>query len=123
MKKILAILIFTFGIVFGYAQTDLIRGNQFELEGKIINEISITPHCGTIAWGTVIEFEILIFSNSEYKLDSIGVILTCPEFYDDDFFEIGKTYTLTIADENQADFGWTIPNESILEKYKLDKKL
>ncbi len=107
----------------GFAQSDSIRGNQFELKGKIINEISLTPHCGIIAWGTVIEIKIIEFSDSNYKLDTIGVIFTCPEFYDDGFFEVGKTYTITVADENQADFGWTIPNESILTKYKLEKKL
>ena len=109
--------------VIGFGQTDSIRGDKFELKGKIINEISLTPHCGYIAFGTVIEFQILEFSDSSYKQDSIGVIFTCPEFYKDGFFEVGKTYSITIADENQADFGWTILNESILSKYKLDKKL
>jgi len=123
MKRIITILTLIFMSAIGFAQTDSIRGNQFALKGKIINEISLTPHCGTIAWGTVIEFEIIEFSDSDYKLDSIGVIFTCPEFYDDGFFEVGKTYTITVADKNQADFGWTIPNESILTKYKLDKKL
>lgn len=123
MKSVITILTLIFLTANVFAQTDTIRGNQFELKGKIINEISLTPHCGTIAWGTVIEFEIIEFSDSNYKLDSIGVIFTCPEFYDDGFFEVGKTYTITVADENQADFGWTVPNESILTKYKLDKKL
>jgi len=107
----------------GFGQVDSIRGNQFELKGKIINEIALTPHCGYLAFGTVIEFEIIEFSDSNYKQDSIAVVFTCPEFYEDGFFEVGKTYTITVADENQADFGWTIPNESILSKYKLDKKL
>ena len=107
----------------GFAQVDSIRGNHFKLEGRIINEISLTPNCGYIAWGTVIEFEIISFSNSEYKSATIGVVFTCPEFYKKGFFEVGKTYIITVSDENQADFGWTIPNESILKKYKLDKKL
>jgi len=51
------------------------------------------------------------------------VIFTCPEFYENGFLETGKIYTITISDENQANFGWTIPNESILNKYNLDKKL
>jgi hypothetical protein len=123
MKRIITILTLIFISAIGFGQTDSIRGNQFELKGKIINEISLTPHCGTFAWGTVIEFEIIEFSDSNYKLDSIGVVFTCPEFYEDGFFEVGKTYTITVADENQADFGWTIPNESILVKYNLAKKL
>jgi len=123
MKRIISMLTLIFITAIGFGQIDSIRGNQFELKGKIVNEISLTPHCGTIAWGTVIEFEIIEFSDSNYKLDSLGVIFTCPEFYKDGFFEVGKTYTIIVADKNQADFGWTIPNESILTKYKLDRKL
>ncbi|NQY74107.1 MAG: hypothetical protein HRT90_05025 [Candidatus Margulisbacteria bacterium] len=123
MKRLISILTLIFMTAIGFAQTDSIRGNQFELKGKIINEISLTPHCGHIAFGTVIELEIIEFSDSNYKLDSIGVIFTCPEFFEDEFFEVGKSYTITVADENQADFGWSIPNESILTKYKLSKKL
>ncbi len=123
MKRVIIILILMFMSMAGFGQVGSVRGNQFELKGKIINKISETPHCGIIAWGTVIEFEIIKFSDTTYKRDSIGVIFTCPEFYKDGFFEVGKIYTMIIADENQADFGWTIPNESILTKYKLDKKL
>lgn len=106
-----------------FSQTDSVRGQQFELTGKIINEVELTPHCGIIAWGTVIEFEIVKFSKSDYKLTTIGLIFTCPEFYKDNFFQIGQTYNILVADQNQADFGWTIPNQSLLDKYKLDKKL
>ncbi|WP_430413189.1 hypothetical protein [Kordia sp.] len=123
MKKIIFILTLICISTIGFSQTDSIKGNQFELTGKIINEISLTPHCGNFAFGTVVEFEIIEFSDSNYKGSSIGVIFTCPEFYKSGFFEIGKTYTITIADENQADFSWIIPNEYILNKYKLDKKL
>lgn len=123
MKRIVTILILMFFFVIVFGQSDSIRGNQFELKGKIINEISLTPHCGYIAFGTVIEFEIIEFSAPNYLLDSIGVIFTCPDFFEDGFFEVGKTYIITVADENQADFGWSIPNESILTKYKLDKNL
>lgn len=106
-----------------FAQTDSIRGRQFQLKGKLINEISLPPHCGTIAFATVIEFEIIEFSDSDYKSNTVGVIFTCPEFYKDNFFQVGATYIMTVADENQADFGWAILNESKLEKYKLNKKL
>lgn len=123
MRKTLAILTMIFWVLNGFAQTDSIRGNKFELVGKTINEISLPPGCGIFAWGTVVEFEIIQFSNSEYKLDSIGVIFTCPDFYKDGFFGIGKIYTLIVADENQADFGWVILNESTLSKYNLIKNL
>ena len=123
MKKIIIISTLLFISAIGFAQIDSIRGNKFGLNGKIIHEIFLTPHCGDTAFGTVIEFEIIEFSDSNYKLDSIGVIFTCPESFEDGFFEVGKSYTITVADENQADFGWSIPNESMLTKYKLSKKL
>lgn len=114
----------TLATLLTFGQTDrAVRGQQFQLKGKIIHDVSLTPDCGTIAWGTVIEFEIIEFSDPDYKSRSIGVIVTCPEFYKDNFFQVGETYTITVADENQADFTWTVPNESSLEKYKLKKKL
>ena len=121
--KLATIIILTLSGLLTFGQTDSVRGRQFQMKGKIISDISLTPHCGTIAWGTVIELEIIEFSDSDYKSNTVGVIVTCPEFYKDRFFQVGETYTMTVADENQADFGWTIPNESILEKYKLKKKL
>lgn len=107
----------------GFAQTDTIRGKKFGLKGKIINKISRNPDCGDTAYRTVIEFEIIEFTNVNYESDSIAVIITCPEFYDEGFFESGKTYTLALADENQSKFGWSIPNDSIFTKYNLVKKL
>jgi hypothetical protein len=123
MKLLLSLLTLVLLGTNGSAQADSIEENQFQFEGKIINDISLTPHCGFIAWGTVVEFEIIEFSNSKYKMDSIGVILTCPEFYEDGFFEVGNSYAITCTYDNQASFGWTIPNESILAKYNLAKKL
>ncbi|WMI68196.1 hypothetical protein [Mangrovimonas sp. YM274] len=123
MKKIIVILTLVFFSTLAFGQTDSIRGNQYNLNGKIINQISLPPHCGYFAFGTIVEFKIIDYSNPNYKQDSIGVIFTCPEFYGDGFFEVGKTYTLTVADENQADFGWTIPNDFLLSKYTLDKNL
>jgi hypothetical protein len=123
MKKIIGILILVFWTSIGIAQTDSVRGKTYELKGQIINEVSLSPHCGTIAWGTVIEFKIIEFSNPNYKSDSIGIIVTCPEFYNENFFEVGKVYTLVIADKNQASFEWVIPNKSLLDKYQLYENL
>ena len=118
MKRVIYIIISILFAEIGFCQTDSIsiKGNQFELKGKIINEISLTPHCGFNAFGTVIEFEIIEFSDPNYKLESIGVIFTCPESYEKGFFEIGKTYSINITDQKQGDFEWTIPNESVLNK-------
>jgi len=122
MKLLIASILVLFSVATS-AQTSSVRGKQFELTGKIINTISLPPPCGTIAWGTVIEFKIMTFSDPTYKADTIAVIVTCPEFYKDNFFKTGHHYRMTVADENQADFGWTIPNEAILKNYKMEKKL
>lgn len=122
LRKIVPfVLIFLCSIVI--AQTDSIRGNQFELKGRIINDIYLSPHCGIFAWGTVIEFEIIEFSDLDYERNSIGVVFTCPEFYENGFFDIGKIYNIKIADENQSDFLYIIPNDSKLAKYQLNKTL
>ena len=122
MKRLITIILILASLT-SFAQQDSIRGSQFRLTGKIINEISLPPYCGTIAWGPVIEFKITTFSDRNYSADTIAVIFTCPEFYGSDFFKAGQSYKMTIADENQADFGWVIPNESILKKYKIEKRL
>lgn len=113
---ILSILSLSFSCAF--AQEDDAKGNQFELKGKLIGEISLPPGCGVMAFGMVVEFEILEFSDENYTSENIAVIFTCPEFYDDEFFRVGDKYQVTIADENQASFGWTIPNISVLDKYQ-----
>ena len=122
MKNTLLILTFIITSLIGFAQTDLINGS-YELKGKIINHISLPPDCGYVAWGTVIEFEIIQFTNPNYKSKSIGVIFRCPESYGDDFFEIGKTYTMSVVENSQTNFSWNIPNKSILKKYNLNKEL
>ena len=121
--KLIYILISIFIIQNANGQNDSIRGNQFVLKGKLINEVLLPPGCGTIAWGTVIELEVMEYSDSNYEMERIGVIVPCPDFYKNRFFKVGKTYKILLADENQSDFDFSIPNESILSKYKLMKKL
>lgn len=123
MKKLISTLILILFSSVGCSHFDSIRGDVFTLKGRIINEIQLPFYCGSTAWGTVIEFEIINFSDSDYKLDSIGVIFTCPEFYGKGFFVVGEIYYITLADENQADFGFVIPNKYKLEKYNLDDNL
>ncbi len=123
MKRLLIIITIKLFSIPIFAQKDSIRGNKYELTGAIINEVSLTPHCGNIAWGTVVEFKIIKFNDSKYKEDTIAVIFTCPEFYKEGFFKVGNKYQLSVANQNQADFVWTIPNESILKKYEMGKRL
>lgn len=123
MKKLLTILVLILAITSAFAQKDSVKGNQFELKGKLIGEVSLPPVCGTIAWGMVVEFEIIEFSDKSYSSETIPVIFTCPEFYGKQFFKVGNTYQITVADQNQASFGWTIPNISVLDKYQYKEHL
>ncbi|MCJ7932719.1 MAG: hypothetical protein MUW56_03545 [Chryseobacterium sp.] len=105
------------------------ESRKYKLTGKIVSDISLPPGCGYIAYATVIEFEIIDSNIKNYIDKTIPIIVKCPEFYGDHFFEKDKIYTLNIINKiniiyaNQTDFGWTIPNISIQNKYNLDKKL
>jgi hypothetical protein len=116
MKQLFPILVFLLIGFSSYSQTDSIVGKKFQLTGRIIEKVQMTPHCGIIAWGTVIEFQIIDLVGLTYPNKNIGVIVTCPEFYKDNFFERGKTYQVVFSDKNQAGFGWTIPNKELLSK-------
>ena len=119
MKQTFIILISLIIGFTAYSQTDSVRGKQFRLTGKAVKKVQLTPHCGIIAWGTVIEFEVIEVVGMTYPNKRIGIIITCPEFYKDKFFEKGKTYQVIFSDKNQADFGWVIPNKDILKKNSL----
>ncbi|UOQ96172.1 hypothetical protein MUN81_13000 [Hymenobacter sp. 5317J-9] len=99
-----------------YCQTGSVRGQQFNLTGKIIEEVQLTPGCGYFAWATVVAFEVLDLTGIDYPSSSIGVIITCPGFYEKNFLEKGKTYQLVCSNENQADFDWVIVNKGLLKK-------
>lgn len=99
------------------------RGQKYELKGHIIREVNMPPHCGVLATAVAVEFDIQQYSDDDYPLDSIAVIFTCPEFYGEAFFEVERTYKITVADENQADFGWSIENYELLDQYPDKKKL
>ncbi len=115
-------LLTTFLLIIGLnacSQKDSIRENKLQLTGKIKTKVQMAPHCGTIAWGTVVDFDIIDLSGMSYPKKNIEIIITCPEFYKEKFFERGKTYQVVFSDTNQADFGWAIPNKDLLKKNKL----
>jgi len=122
--KIANKLVFLFTIISSltFAQTKKIQGDEYEMTGKIINTISLPPGCGYVAFGIIIEFEIIDTNFKNYTNNQIPIIITCPEAYGKDFFEKDKTYKLIFSDKKQTDFGWTIPNLGILEKYALKKQ-
>jgi hypothetical protein len=105
------------------AQQHEITESQFDLQGQIINPVSLPPHCGTFAFAMAVEFEIINFSDTSYTHDSIAVVFTCPESYGENFFVVGKTYNLKVADQNQANFSYSIINEGLLNKYDSERTL
>ena len=119
MKQTFTIIVSLLCGLFAYGQTDSVRGKQFQLTGKITGQIQLTPHCGTIAWGIVVEFEITNIEGLIYNNKNIGIVITCPEMYAKDFFKNGELYQVMFSDTNQADFGWTIPNKDLLKRNHL----
>ncbi|SRR5258706_11750734 len=95
----------TFTIIFlliigltAYSQKDSIRGRQFQLTGKLIDTVQMTPLCGYFAFGTVVEFEVMDLVGMIYKNKNIGIIITCPrDLYKEGFFEKGKTYQVVFG--------------------------
>ncbi|WEK69795.1 MAG: hypothetical protein P0Y62_18545 [Candidatus Chryseobacterium colombiense] len=122
--KIVNKLVFLFTIInsLAFAQNKKIQGNEYEMTGKIINNVSLPPGCGYIAFGIIIEFEIIDTNFKNYTNNQIPIIITCPETYGKDFLKKNKTYKLIFSDKQQNDFGWTISNLGILEKYALKKQ-
>ena len=121
MKNIATILILLIFLPLKLsAQAEKLKGEKYHLKGKLIREMDHISACGYFAFAHVIEMEILEFSDSTYSQKSIPVIVTCPDFYSEDFFKVGNIYELNLADENQANFGWTISDGNKLrEKYNL----
>ncbi|KFE99669.1 hypothetical protein IX39_03115 [Chryseobacterium formosense] len=64
-----------------FAQINKIKGNEYEMTGKIINDISLPPGCGYVAFGVVVEFEIINTNLKKFTNRRIPIIVTCPESY------------------------------------------
>jgi hypothetical protein len=107
---ILAFLLFSGSLT---AQENEVKGNQYDLKGKIISSIQLPPHCGFLATAVVIEFKVIQSSDISYIHDSITVIIMCPESYGVNFFEAEKIYTLKVSDQNPAKFDWIIWNDGL----------
>lgn len=123
MRKITTILSIILFSTTVSAQQNEVTESQFDLQGQIISPVSIPPHCGTFAFAMAVELEIISFSDTSYTQDSIAVVFTCPESYGAHFFEVGKTYNLKVADQNQADFSYMIVNEGLISKHQSERIL
>ncbi|RYE31876.1 MAG: hypothetical protein EOP48_31255 [Sphingobacteriales bacterium] len=102
-----------------FSQKDTIRGRQFQLTGKIIAKVELTPDCGIFAFGTVITFEVNELVGLSYPDNIIRIIITCPELEEENLLEIGNSYHVVFSDTNQASFEWVIPNRNLLKKNRL----
>ena len=95
------------------------KGNSLKLLGKIVGEITPTGSCGYIAFATVIEFEILESNIDNYTLKKIPIIIKCPDFFKENYFNKTDTYELTLSNDKEADFRYTITNYVLLKEYNL----
>ncbi|MCK7590931.1 hypothetical protein M0G43_10140 [Subsaxibacter sp. CAU 1640] len=106
-------------------QSDSKKETKYILKGKLINGFDgLTPLCGISAWATVLEFEIIEFSDSEYIDKTIPIIFTCPNSKSNKQFKVGKTYELILTDKNPSKFEWTMleSKREILNQYELNKE-
>lgn len=116
------ILLLVFISISAIAQNKKPKRNQYQLTGKIVNDFKLPGNCGYIAYAFVLEFEIINTSLKNYENKQIPIIVRCPDFFGENFFEKNKAYTLIFTDKYKKDFGWTISNIPILKSYNLEKE-
>ena len=116
MKKLFILILYLIIGCKPFVQSESIRGHKFKLIGSISEEVQMTAGCGVIAFGTVIVFSVNELTGMSYPNKNIGIVITCPNDYEKNFFEKGKTYKVVFSDKNQAKFDWLIPNKDLLVK-------
>ena len=124
-NRIIIILTLLFCGINLNAQKDSTQKKLYTLKGKLVTGFDkLTPECGMLAWATIVEFEVIEFSDSEYSKKKIPIIFTCPDSNITEEFVVGKIYDLILTDKNQSDFEYTMleSKQDILTKYKLNKE-
>ena len=124
-NRIIIILTLLFCGITLNAQTDSTQTKLYTLKGKLVTEFdNLTPECGILAWATIVEFEVIDLSDSEYSKKKIPIIFTCPSSNITKEFKVGEIYELILTDKNQSDFEYTMleSQQDILTKYKLNKE-
>ncbi|NNE58217.1 MAG: hypothetical protein HKN36_08935 [Hellea sp.] len=120
MIRICLIFIFMSVSFIAFSQDEPDQPNRYQLMGEIVSEVAQLPHCGVIAVAMVVEVEILQLSDPLYNYNRIPVIITCPEFHGEHFFEKGEAYSMVLLDQNPAGFEWSIFGWEIYDEYFLD---
>lgn len=104
------------------AQIPSQKKDIFQFKGKMIGNLDDGADCGYLKFATVVDFQIIEFSDKKIKQKNIGIIVRCPELYGKNFFKDGKIYKLTIETEKNRklndNFDYTIQNMRAFEKYK-----
>lgn len=101
------------------AQAETTNENFVILKGRILNEVTITKGLKS---ATVIEFEILEFSDPTYTQKNIGILSCCTDAAEEGFYKVGTVYEMKLHGNKNED-SYSISNLDKLEKYDLEKNL
>jgi hypothetical protein len=119
MKHFIATFMFSLFSLTVVAQTETANEDFVNMKGSILNEVEITKGLKS---ATVIEFEILEFSNPTYTQKYIGVISCCTDAAEEKFYKVGTIYEVKLRG-NKSEDSYSISNLDKLEKYKLERNL
>jgi len=121
MKSIVILFLF---LSFGLSSPAQTCPIPISLKGKMINAVNLGKQCGDLKLASVIEFEIIEFSDNSYQQKTIGIILRCPEMYSEaygkNYFEPNHVYEIMVEKEiegSKSDFTYDIQNTEALKKY------
>ncbi|MFD2541065.1 hypothetical protein ACFSSB_01930 [Lacinutrix gracilariae] len=106
------------------SQVDIKLKNDYLLKGKLITKIDkLIPQCGILAWATIVEFEVIYFSDSSYSEKIIPVVIACPNPYKTGLYEIGNTYELVLSSNKWDISEWVFfeSSKELLTKYDMKK--
>ncbi|MGN7514681.1 MAG: hypothetical protein ACTHOM_09905 [Allomuricauda sp.] len=121
-SKVVILVILLIGFT-SSAQSE-IEESDYILKGKLINGFDgITPLCGVFAWATIVEFEIIEFSDSKYTGKEIPIIFACPNSNHSNLFKVGNIYNIILTKKKDLS-NWTFREEKleILSKYDLSNE-
>lgn len=121
MQIVLILTMFGFWLNQTNFEEDNNDSETFEIEVAIKKPFNLSAACGRFAFASFIEFEVINCKGGRFNNeDSVAVIFRCPEFYGEDFFQIGRRYSVHITPRYPSNiFGstWLIIDEHRLKHY------